>query len=69
MNRTLKITGMSCGHCTEAVEKALTAVPGVTGVTVDLHSKTASVTVDESVRNDTLIAAVNNTGFEVVSVE
>ena len=26
---TLKVTGMTCGHCEMAVKKALAAVPGV----------------------------------------
>ena len=29
---TLKIDGMTCGHCTAAVERALGKVPGVTRV-------------------------------------
>ena len=32
----IKIEGMSCGHCTAAVEAALKAVPGVQSVVVDL---------------------------------
>jgi copper chaperone len=29
-NITLTISGMSCGHCLNAVNKALAAVPGIT---------------------------------------
>jgi len=40
---TLKIGGMSCGHCSAAVEKALKAIPGVHEVTVDLGKATATI--------------------------
>jgi copper chaperone len=32
------VKGMSCGHCAAAVTKALEALPGVSGVQVDLTS-------------------------------
>lgn len=69
MNKILVIEGMTCGHCTGTVEKALRAVPGVTDVVVDLASKTASITANESVSDDTLATAVNDTGFEVVTIK
>jgi Cu+-exporting ATPase len=39
----LSVTGMSCGHCVGAVEKALRAVPGVASVEVSLESNSAEV--------------------------
>jgi len=44
MQTTLKVTGMSCGHCVKAITAALNALPGVTGAEADL--KTGAVTVD-----------------------
>ena len=69
MNKILKIAGMSCGHCTGTVRKALQAVAGVDSVNVDLDSGTASVTVADDVTEAALAAAVNDTGFEVVGIE
>jgi len=63
-NMKLKITGMSCGHCTAAVEKALLAVDGVTSVVVDLEGNQA--TVEGSAAVDLLIEAVVDAGFEAV---
>ncbi|MHB1304728.1 MAG: cation transporter [Acidiphilium sp.] len=34
---TLKVSGMTCGHCVAAVTKAVNAVPMVEGVKVDLE--------------------------------
>ena len=33
---TFKVTGMTCGHCVNAVTSELSGLNGVTGVTVDL---------------------------------
>lgn len=68
MNKTLTIEGMTCGHCTGTVEKALRAVPGVTDVKVDLSSKSASLSVIEGISNEVLINAVTDTGFEVTGI-
>jgi len=40
---TLKIDGMTCGHCVMHVKEALLAVAGVTEVDVDLQTGTATV--------------------------
>ncbi|RMG54927.1 MAG: copper chaperone, partial [Gammaproteobacteria bacterium] len=39
----IDIDGMSCGHCTAAVERALSAVPGVSAVRVTLKPGQAEV--------------------------
>ncbi len=69
MTKTIHIEGMSCGHCTGSVDKALRALPGVQNVNVDLTAKTATVEADNSVSNDTLSAAVTDLGFEVTGIE
>lgn len=43
MTAKYKITGMSCNHCKESVEKGLGKLAGVTYVSVDLNSGTAFV--------------------------
>lgn len=62
MTVRLKIEGMTCNHCVEAVRRALAAVPGVTRVLeVDRNSGTASVEGEASVAD--LIAAVEEEGY------
>lgn len=61
MTTELNITGMSCGHCVKAVEKALKAVPGVEGAQVDLAQGRA--TVQGAADPQTLIAAVQEEGY------
>ena len=42
--RTFHVEGMTCASCVRRVELALGAVPGVSGVTVNLATEEASVT-------------------------
>ncbi len=69
MTVTLKIEGMTCGHCVASVESALLGVSGVSAAKADLTAKTAVVTAAESVDTKTLAAAVDDIGFDVVGIE
>ena len=60
----IKIEGMSCGHCTAAVEAALKAVPGVQSVAVDLAKKQAAVSGNASLT--AMHDAIEDIGFDVV---
>jgi copper chaperone len=42
----LKVNGMSCQHCREAVENVLKILIGVKGAEVNLVRKTAPITFD-----------------------
>ncbi len=68
MEKTLRIDGMNCGHCTAAVAKALRAIPGVMDAKVDLASKTAVVEVSGAVTGAALEAAVTEAGYTVVGM-
>ena len=57
----LHIEGMNCSHCAHSAENALKSVSGVESASVDLASKTATITGEASV--ETLIDAVNSLGF------
>ncbi len=67
MKRTIIIEGMSCGHCTGRVEKALNALSGVQA-SVSLEDKAATVTFEGDISDDTLRTAVTDAGYEVVDI-
>ena len=69
MKKILTVEGMSCMHCSARVEKALSAVAGVSSAKVDLEKKTATVELAADVANETLIAAVENAGYDVTEVK
>ena len=69
MNKTMKIEGMMCAHCTGRVEKALAAIDGVSAVEMSLEGKSATLTLSKDVDNQVLTDAVTQAGYEVVSVQ
>ncbi len=60
----LTITGMSCGHCVQAVSRALLGVTGVESASVDLESGRAVVVAHDDVENASLLAAIAEEEFE-----
>ena len=59
----LKVKGMTCGHCEQAVRQALTQVPGVTAILeVDRTQQRATVEGDADLA--ALIAAIKDEGFQ-----
>lgn len=67
LHKTMKIEGMTCSHCQNAVTKALNALDGVTA-TVNLEEKTASIISNGSVDDAALKQAVLDAGYQVVSL-
>lgn len=62
---TIKVKGMTCGHCQMAVTKALKAVPGVSDAQVSLMQHQATVSYDEGKTSlDELKKAVVEAGYE-----
>ena len=68
MEKVISIEGMACMHCVNHVQQALSAVPGVKEAEVDLESKSATVSVDGSVTDAALKAAVDEAGYQAVSI-
>ena len=60
----LTISGMSCSHCVMTVTKALSGEKGVKKVNVDLDKKEATVTAKDNVTPESLIAAVEKSGYK-----
>ena len=68
MNKTILIEGMSCGHCSARVEKVLNQIDGVTAI-VSLDEKSASVTLNKDISDETLKIAIEDAGYEVTSIK
>ena len=61
MERKYTVTGMSCAACSARVEKAVSALEGVTGCTVNLLTHSMVLTGDVS--DSAVIAAVEKAGY------
>ncbi|MHB1529537.1 MAG: CopZ family metallochaperone [Acidiferrobacteraceae bacterium] len=58
---TLRISGMTCGHCVNAVTKALQSVPGVRSANVSLELEEA--VIQGAADAQTLLQAVRGQGY------
>jgi copper ion binding protein len=63
MSMVLEVRGMSCGHCVAAITSAVTSLPGVTGVDVDLAE--GAVRVDGAPDASAVTAAIEDAGYDV----
>ena len=62
----LKVEGMSCEHCVRAVTNAVSALPGIAGVSVDLASGTVEVNYDPLVTPlDKIKAEIEDQGYSI----
>ena len=62
-----QVPGMTCGHCVNAVKTELAAVAGVESVEVDLDTKNV-VVLGSQIEVSSVIAAVDEAGYEVVGI-
>lgn len=62
---TITVTGMTCGHCVNAVESELSHIEGVRNVDVDLDSGAVAITSDGPLDASVVAAAVDEAGYEV----
>jgi len=63
---TYTVTGMTCGHCADAVTEEITTIAGVRQVDVDVAAGNVLVTSDNSLPIEDVRAAVTEAGFELV---
>ena len=62
---TIKVEGMSCGHCVMRVKKAIEGVHGVKKADVNLENKQAVVEFDEEKADiEKIKSAIKETGYE-----
>ncbi|MHB1138634.1 MAG: heavy-metal-associated domain-containing protein [Microthrixaceae bacterium] len=63
---TFTVTGMTCGHCVQAVKDEVGAIDGVRDVHVDLDSGQVVVHADAPVPPSAYDAAVDEAGYGIV---
>ncbi|KAA0956075.1 copper chaperone CopZ [Planococcus sp. ANT_H30] len=66
MTETLKVQGMSCGHCVNAVETSVGEIQGVSSVKVDLDKGEVAVAYDETKTSlNEIQEAIEEQGYSV----
>lgn len=63
---TLKVEGMSCGHCVKAVESSVEELAGVTAVKVDLENGLVDIAFNEGeVSVEAIKETIDDQGYDV----
>ena len=62
-NYELQVSGMTCDHCADIVEKALSGVAGVERSSVSYQEGKARVEVQGAVKSTSLVAAIKAQGY------
>jgi len=65
MTKTIRIKGMSCGHCVTAVTRALKSIEGLENITVSLEKGEASFDEVRPVSRETLRQRIEEAGYEL----
>ena len=66
---TLKVTGMTCGHCVRSVTDAIGALDGVQSTNVELKDGRATIVFDEArVSPRDIVSAVMDEGYTAEEV-
>ncbi len=66
VEKTYKVSGMSCNHCVTHVKNAVEELEGVKSCSVDLKSESMKVSFDEGKVNfGDMKAAVEEAGYEL----
>ncbi|MFS8572457.1 MAG: copper ion binding protein [Clostridia bacterium] len=65
VTRVYNVKGMSCNHCKKTVTEAISRIPGVTGVEVDLGTGKVTVTFSGEPDDQKVREAVEEAGYEV----
>jgi copper chaperone len=60
---TFTVTGMTCGHCVQAVTDEITTLEGVQNVEVELSSGAVTVLSEAAIAQDIIAAAVDEAGY------
>jgi copper ion binding protein len=63
---TYQVSGMTCGHCVQAVTQEVSALDGVDTVDVDLASGVVTVTSQQPLAVEAVRAAVDEAGYQLV---
>lgn len=65
MIQTISVTGMTCQNCVRHVDQALSTLPGVRSVDVDLQTGAARLDTEREIPRTELSEALDKAGYEL----
>jgi copper chaperone len=68
MLKEFTVPDVSCAHCVKAITEEVSTLQGVKRVHVDVNTKHVTVETDGQVSTEALVGAINEAGYDEVSV-
>ena len=69
MEKSIKIEGMMCGHCSGRVKKCLEATAGIANADVSHETGIALVRMDSDVSDEVLTKIIEDEGYKVLEIK
>ncbi|MEK6558180.1 MAG: cation transporter, partial [Candidatus Margulisiibacteriota bacterium] len=63
--KAIYVDNMTCEHCVQTIKAALSGIPGVSMVSVNLKEKKVNLTLKESVRDELLKEVIEKAGYHM----
>ena len=60
---------MNCTNCKKYIEDALGYIDEIISFDVDVENKTVIITATNNIKDESIIDAIDNLGFSVISIE
>ncbi|MCT4586040.1 MAG: cation transporter [Peptostreptococcaceae bacterium] len=67
--KIIKIQGMTCSHCTAAVESELKSLGELNFLEVSLENNSAKVEFKTDISDETIKNAIEDIGFDVIEIK
>lgn len=64
-DKTIKVPDITCGHCKSSIEGAVSKLPSVSRVEVNVENKQVAVTYDPPEALAQIVQAIEEQGFEI----
>ena len=68
--KSIKVAGMTCDHCVNAVTEELSKISGVTGVSIELNTDAptpVNIVANIDISNADITAAVEEAGYTIAA--
>ncbi|PAF49586.1 hypothetical protein BKH41_02670 [Helicobacter sp. 12S02232-10] len=65
MKKEFKVSGITCSHCVDKIEKFVGEIDGVNQIDVDLDKKIVSVAFESPANEKEIVEAICDAGYEV----
>lgn len=67
MQKTIKLSGLTCPACKKLIEKRLVAIPGINQVEVSLHCQEALIDANRDISQLEIKEVLKGTPYQVIS--